>query len=464
MILRDLFEDDGGGWLQDVALLDRLTTEKLAAEAEKIAAEGWKWVEVAVDFRYGHAQHLRRLAGVKAEFTTDDQVTFDALTAEQAKIESEYEGADELPDEVDARLGEIEEALAAFDSHPVRYEPAEIARAGVFASIDADGRLAADRGYVRPEDEPVLSGSEDPAAGEIGGADDAAPASPARRTVITIGGEQPDDDGDDDTIKPLPERLVSELTAHRTLALRDAVANNPQVALTALLHKLCVDTFQHSSPNACLEASVRHVFFPGQSADLKDSSPAKAVADRHEAWKAELPKDDHALWEWLTALDDNRRAALLAHCVSFGVNALYEKGDRYGGPGVSAHGVQQRIAQADRLARAVHLDMVEAGWRPTVDNYLGRVTKPRIVEAVREAKGDQAAQLIDHLKKAEMAKEAERLLDGTGWLPEPLRLADSADMSDTPAESAEELPAFLADGEGQDSATDEAEPTAIAAE
>jgi ParB family chromosome partitioning protein len=46
VVLRDLFEDDGGGWLQDVALLDRLATEKLAAEAEKIAAEGWKWIEV----------------------------------------------------------------------------------------------------------------------------------------------------------------------------------------------------------------------------------------------------------------------------------------------------------------------------------------------------------------------------------------------------------------------------------
>jgi ParB family transcriptional regulator, chromosome partitioning protein len=166
--------------------------------------------------------------------------------------------------------------------------------------------------------------------------------------------------------------------------------------------------------------------------------------------------------DWLATLDDGRRAALLAHCVSFGVNALYEKGERYGRPGVSVHGVQQRIAQADRLAHAVHLDMVEAGWRPTVDNYLGRVTKPRILEAVREAKGDQATQLIDHLKKAEMATEAERLLDGTGWLPEPLRL-DSGDVSDTPAESAEKLPAFLADGEGQDAVTDESEPTAIAA-
>ncbi|WP_289297927.1 ParB/RepB/Spo0J family partition protein [uncultured Reyranella sp.] len=463
VVLHDLFEEDGGGWLQDVALLDRLATEKLATEAEKISAEGWKWIEVAIDFRYGHAQHFRQLDGVEVELTPDEQATFEALTAAQAKLEGEYEGADELPDEVDARLGEIEEALAAFDSRPIHYESAAIGRAGVFVSIDADGRLAVDRGYVRPEDEPVPAGSEDPAEGEIDGPDETAPAAPAQRTVITIGDGQPEDDGDDDAIKPLPERLVSELTAHRTLALRDAVANNPQVALTALLHKLCLDTFQHSGPGACLEASVRHVFFPAQAADLKDSPSAKAVADRHEAWKAELPKDDRALWDWLASLDDNRRAALLAHCVSFGVNALYEKGDRYGGPGVSTHGVQQRIAQADRLARTVGLDMVEAGWRPTVDNYLGRVTKPRILEAVREAKGEQAVQLIDHLKKAEMAKEAERLLDGTGWLPEPLRLADSTDVSDTPAESADELPAFLAGGEG-DAATAESEPRPIAAE
>ncbi|MGH7043472.1 MAG: hypothetical protein ACREFY_15280, partial [Acetobacteraceae bacterium] len=32
------------------------------------------------------------------------------------------------------------------------------------------------------------------------------------------------------------------------------------------------------------------------------------------------------------------------------------------------------------------------------------------------------AQLIDHLKKADMAKEAERLLADTGWLAEPLRI------------------------------------------
>ena len=62
--------------------------------------------------------------------------------------------------------------------------------------------------------------------------------------------------------------------------------------------------------------------FSIQPADLKDSPPAKAVAERHQAWKTDLPKDEAALWDWLAALDDPSRAALLAHCVSFGVNAL----------------------------------------------------------------------------------------------------------------------------------------------
>jgi ParB family chromosome partitioning protein len=277
--------------------------------------------------------------------------------------------------------------------------------------------------------------------------------------VITVGGEASPAEDEDDAIAPLPERLMLELTAHRTLALRDAVANNPHVAMTALLHKLCLDTFLHGARDACLEASVRHVFFPVQAADLKDSPSSKAVAERHEAWKAELPKDNVALWDWLSALDDDRRSMLLAHCVSFGVNALHEKGDRYGGPGISSEGVQRRITEADRIAQAVGLDMVEAGWRPTAENYLGRVTKPRILEAVREARGEDSVRLIDHLKKGDMAKEAERLLEGTGWLPEPLRGAglddDPADAPDAPGEDREALPDFLIGNDGDEAAGEE---------
>ena len=104
------------------------------------------------------------------------------------------------------------------------------------------------------------------------------------------------------------------------------------------------------------------------------------------------------------------------------------------------------IAHADRVAEAVQLDMAAAGWRPTMAGYLGRVTKARILEAVREAKGEQSAQLIADLKKADMAREAERLLDVSGWLPEPLRL-QRVEGGGRPAARADtgSLPAFLAD-------------------
>jgi len=53
-ILRDLFQTDDGGWLQDAGLLDLMVAEKLREDAEAIQAEGWHWVEVDTDFPYGH--------------------------------------------------------------------------------------------------------------------------------------------------------------------------------------------------------------------------------------------------------------------------------------------------------------------------------------------------------------------------------------------------------------------------
>ncbi|WP_036792515.1 ParB/RepB/Spo0J family partition protein [Pleomorphomonas koreensis] len=429
IVLRDLFQSDDGGWLQDVGLLDRLVAEKLKTIADEITGEGWKWVEAAVSIPYGVTHGLRSLSGTPLDMTEEEKATRAALQAEYNRLSEDYESTEELPEDVDQRLGEIETAMEALDTRPVRYDPAEIAIAGAFVTIDADGSLSIDRGYVHPEDErpvePEASDIQNMMDGEI--VEPAAPAIP--RAVISIDGQpaQPEEEEEDGT-RPLPDRLVAELTAHRTLALRDAVANHPQVAMTALLHKLVSDTFLHRPATGALEASVRHVFFPAQTEELKDSASAKSVADRYERWSDAIPADDDALWDWLAALGYDNRMELLAHCVSYGVNALYERPNPYGGSGVSEHGLKIRLSQADRLARATKLDMVEAGWRPTVDNYLGRVTKARILQAVREGADERAAQLIDHLKKGDMAKEAERLLADTGWLPEQLRIpvADSS--------------------------------------
>ena len=242
VVMRDLFQHDDGGWLQDPALLDRLVAEKLQRQAETLSAEGWKWITVAADFPYGHSAGLRRLIGETTELTEDERASYDALKAENEALEEQYAEADELPEEIDQRLGEIESALAIFENRPVRYDPAEIVRAGAFVSIDNEGALRVERGFVRPEDEtpvePVEAGGEAPQAG---GAE-----LPVQRSVISAGGA-PNPDAEtpeeDDAIRPLSDRLIAELTAHRTVALRDALANEPNVAFQAVLHALCLAAF-----------------------------------------------------------------------------------------------------------------------------------------------------------------------------------------------------------------------------
>ena len=84
VVMRDLFQQDDGGWLENVGLLDGMVAERLKTEAEKIAAEGWRWIEVNVDFPFGHTHHLRELDGTPTDLTTEEQATIEALQAEYA--------------------------------------------------------------------------------------------------------------------------------------------------------------------------------------------------------------------------------------------------------------------------------------------------------------------------------------------------------------------------------------------
>ena len=450
-VMRDLFSSDEDGWLQNPALVELLVSEKLSELAQEIGAEGWKWVEAAVDLPYGCERGKRRIVGTTVPLTDDEQARRDVLVEEYDRIGDDYSDGSDLPDEVDARLTEIDAELTALDSRPTVYDPDDMVRAGVFISLTHDGRLRIDRGYVRPEDEPVAEGQSGGSNGGNADVSDGATVTVAGQAA-PIGG----DDDEDESIKPLPDRLVSELTAERTLALRDALANAPQAAFLALLHALVLSVFRPHGTQGCVQIGVTQAWLGNVAPNLRETVWSQSIQARHEHWGERLPDEPQALWDALAAMPQGEQMALLAHCVSHGVNALFEPSKGYDGR-ISAHGVAGRIAAADALAAVVGLDMAGAGWTPTVDNYLGRVTKPRIIEAVREAKGDATAALIEHLKKGDMAREAERLLSGTGWLPEPLRLpvieADEAEIAD--------LPDFLADDAEQ---ADAGDAFAIAAE
>ena len=409
-VLNDLFQGDDGGWLQDVNLLAMMVAEKLNEQAVTIGAEGWRWVEVAPDFAYGHTYGLRQLRGEAVPLTDEEEATLAALQQEVENIETASAEAEELTDEQDRRMGELETAIETLNDRPIVFDADEVARAGAFVSIAADGSLRIERGYVRQEDElPVVPEPEtmvetdpDSASGPADYVDSGGAAYGGPSAIA----EPEEDEG----LRPIPDRLLTELTAHRTLALRHALGQRPDIAFLAALHALALGVFYTYRSDTCLELDLKSVQFGSQAPGLNDTPLARAFDERHQAWRSALPKEPSDLWGVLETFDADSRDALFAHCVSLSVNAVHEAWNRR----------PRAFAHADRLAQAVDLDMT-VSWTPTAANFLGRVTKARILQAVAEGKGQRAADRIEHLKKGEMATQAETLLAGSGWLPEPLR-------------------------------------------
>src|SRR3546814_9502256 len=124
-------------------------------------------------------------------------------------------------DLVNARLEAIDVEIGALVDRPISFDPADMAHAGAFMSIEVDGSLRIERGYVRPEDEPAADDTMgdpertvDPETGEIRTAPDgSSPTGPAVAPVGTASSD--DDDADDEMVKPIPDKMVSALTGWR---------------------------------------------------------------------------------------------------------------------------------------------------------------------------------------------------------------------------------------------------------
>jgi ParB family chromosome partitioning protein len=166
---------------------------------------------------------------------------------------------------------------------------------------------------------------------------------------------------------------------------------------------MSLNVYRHST---CLGMSA-HVTSLSQAAD----SPAFAsLENREQDWLRDLPHDADQLWRWMLTRDQDTLLRLLAHCAASSVNAIERKQDQ-DGPG--------RLTHADQLADALGMDMTK-WFTPTADNFFARVSKPQILAAITEA--GKTAPDASKLKKAELASQAAAAIQGTGWLPAPVRI------------------------------------------
>ncbi|MED5024757.1 ParB/RepB/Spo0J family partition protein [Pseudomonas aeruginosa] len=395
-IRRDLFaEDDAGVYLIDAALLERLVREKLDALAEGVRTEGWAWVESTPQVSYADLQafhsaprqrrepagkEARRIASLRERLEKTDAALQDAYGAEEG----------EKAEALQALREQLAGALHTAQVGLLDYAPDVRAVAGAIVTVDRQGEAVIHRGLLREAEAKALRTLE-------------------RLRQSFAGGEGVEDDPESEDVEPpkaasLSDRLAQRLSAHRTAALRIEVARHPQVALAALVHGMVQAVWQEHHYGHAQPLGVR-LTVKDRLGDLAPDWPeSPAVMAQHELqriWRERLPEDGGELFPALLAMPREELVQLLAVCVAASVDVVTPRAVRHQ-PG-------------EELARAVGLDM-RAWWRPTAEGYFNHVSKAVILEAVRQFAPEHVTRLST-LKKADIASEAERLADGTGWMP-----------------------------------------------
>jgi len=406
--LTDLFNPNGGEYLTDPALVNQLVQKKFDGMRQKHLNAGWKWALGTVDINDLDRKGWDQL--VPPPHAPEVQEKIAALEAERDRLYEAETDDDEAEDKrIQDRLDAIDAELETLDTDTA-FTAEQMASSGVVIHLDYQGKPQVTYGHVLPEDRKAAIAASP------------APLESDEQTATTIGGKKP---------SGLSMSLVEELTSARTVALRNAMANDFSAAFLGVLHVMALSHFYHRSHLSCLQLQKRDApTLSGEAA--KQWTPAELMAKRDAEWKKQLPDDAEQLWDALLAMEDTTRRSLFAHVAGMSINAVQAQFTN-----------REAIPHAGQLATAMGMHMVTSGWAPTAANYLGRVAKPLIIDAVREAKGEEDADILSGLKKTEMATEAERLLQGTGWLPQILRAAPA---TETPQVDEDDIPAFLTQG------------------
>jgi ParB family chromosome partitioning protein len=412
-IERDLFsEEEGERWL-DIALLERLATEKLdAVAAEMTASSGLGFVRPTLDHYVGYAltSDLRRVDIQAPPLTEEENAEVEALEAEIEAVAAELDDeeiGEEQADASEARLRELGARLEAIQNRPPVIPDELKPSVGTFLLLDGEGqpRLGGTY-YAEPVEEPEPEAATgDRATNPLA----ARPTEPQRKSAS------------------LSQALVDELAMQRRDILSVHVAADPAVALDLAIFLMAdreaVHAWGKSGSSLMAMAPSDPVFgfrTPDAAATLARAQAAEAL-DR--SWLEAETREQR--FDLFRAIPDDAKRAWLGQAVARTLEAsLNLAGSRF-------------CPFHDHLGQLLGIDVAK-WWRPTGANYFDRVSKNVALEALAEVGGSALADRYAKVKKAELSQACERIFAGdfiaevevkekaVGWLPEAMRFAPAS--------------------------------------
>ena len=396
-ITADLFAEDGDGYADDPELVETLAITKMAEIEAGYRSEGWRDVRASLERPDEYYNLVTVHAAGSREPTEAEQV-------ERARIQ----------EAADARLAELGKGNHWGDR--------------VFNGLEREARILENRLSVftdaqRCESAMLLFVGN---GGEV--------EAKAIRTKRIAKGSG----GDATAIKPdYSGAMIETLSKIKTLAVQEAVATNPTLALDILLDCL-VGQGIHSEPSYYSPLSLRlEGFNAGVPDDMMTLGNIASVDEIGGSDFAAMPEVNR--FAAIRGMDADAKGRLLALLVARQINGGQSSGMRR----------DRRHQRFDQIAFASGVDMVSK-WQAPVAFY-DRLKKPVIAKIMTEVLGKSAADNCANMKKGELAAAAAERMAGRGWLPPALMIAVPR------LEVARECAALDYDGEEDDEAAAEFE-------
>ncbi|KWK68728.1 ParB/RepB/Spo0J family partition protein [Burkholderia ubonensis] len=393
IVERDLFAAQDDGFIVNRDLLSRLFDEKIASTVETIKAEGWTWVDARPKFDYDDRNQFTQLYAKPVPLSTEDrakyeeaekranelsdriEASFDAEEGDEAYLSDEDRG------KLEADCEQLYAVIHEMDDRDGQFTPEQMKVSGAIITVGYDGELEIVRGLIRREDRAEARAMMEEAGQSV----------PRSLTKKVKGVHS--------------EKLLLNLTAHRTAAVQSALVVNPDVALVAVVHRLVL-TFVYDRYSDLSAVQIKEEQ-PMNSMDraapgIKELPQYEQLSLSVLAVTRLLPRNPNELFGWLLEQSQTALLNILAVCTALSLN------------GVSRTENPNAI---NALVGALELDL-SAYWKPTRETYFDHVSKDRIAAVVSEVVSKEHGARLAKMKKGEAAQEAEKLLADRNWLPE----------------------------------------------
>ena len=387
-VTRDLFSERDDGYFDDVKLVHKLALKKLETKAKELEAT-WKWAKPLLEPDYGFTAEFARVypqpLDVPVE-VTEELERLDRRENELMNLDEDdwTEALEAEADRIATRREELQELVQAHTA----YSDEDRKRAGCVVTIGHDGDFQVYEGLI-PRDE--ASGDGDDGAGDE---PDETPSDwPAE---APLSGEQAVRKANG-----FSQVLIDDLKAHRLQITKAHLADDFETAFDVALYSLCIDILHLGYRANPLDLRAVQTNEHSSLGDLKDTPAAQLLASRRKgldlSWLRLPPSEGFAQ---LCALSPEAKQALFAWCVAQTLQAQLAFEDK-------ANPVTEQVGVRLGIDFAAH-------WRPTADNYWGRVKKAHALDIGAEILGPRWQR--DHAKdkKPILAKALEAAFAGDG--------------------------------------------------